>query len=175
MKILSLVLLACAAVACADEMPRDVQEATATVDSAALVPDTTDDGAVLVPGDLPPGGYAAWITDIRLELPAVLEVAAEDRSNALEVLLQLYMTRQQPLSEHFGEGGRTVASVEMAQAVTLADRNFQELIRQVAAEDVTAEALFDAAMEVERALAAAEAAGTAAGLDPAAPRGGATP
>lgn len=169
MKTKLLVLLAC--VACADEMPRDVQEATAPADTTAVRASPVEDDLAPGPGDLPPGGYVAWIEDMRQELPRVLEEAGEDRGEALDVLRQLYLTRQQPLNDHFGEGGRSMASSEMAQAVDRADEHFQEMMRQLVGTDVPQERLQEAATSLQQALDEVEAAGTAAGLAPTAPRG----
>lgn len=171
MRTILLVLLAFVAVACADEMPRDVQEATAPVDSTTLLADTTADDLPPSPGALPPGGYVDWIADMRQELPRILQESRDDRSEALDELRQLYFARQQPLRDHFGEGGSAFASDEMAQAITVADEHFQEFMRQLASEEAPDERLQEALTSLDQALVEVEAAGVAAGLAPDAPRG----
>lgn len=165
------VLLAVTAAACADEMPRDVQEATAPVDSTLLLGDTTGNEPEPSPGALPPGGHADWIADMRQELPRIIEESRTDRSEALDALRQLYLTRQQPLRDHFGAGGSAFASDELAQAITTADEHFQELMRQLASEEAPDERLQEAATSLDQTLVEVEAAAVAAGLPPNAPRG----
>jgi hypothetical protein len=164
--------LALVLAACADEMPRDVQQATtppAPPDTMAR--DTMVDEFARVPDQLPPGGYVAWIADIRRELPTVLREAESDRGASLYTLRQLYLERQEPLRTHFGAGGLMVVSSEMAAAVTRADEQFQEMMRQLSAPDVPAERLRESAAALLEALDEVVAAGAAAGLSPEAPRG----
>lgn len=172
MKWTMLALVALGAAGCADEMPRDVREAT-TPPRAETVPDTTVpgddrfDGAVT---DLPPGGYVDWLADIRQELPRVLDEAAEDRGEAVDLLQQLYIRRQQPLAQHFGQGGSAHASDAMAEAVGRLDSYFQELMRQIVEPSVPQERLRETVSELQRVLGEVEAEGTSAGLPPSAPR-----
>lgn len=162
------------AMGCADEMPRDVQEATTPAAQTApsdTPPDTVIDEFAREPDPLPPGGYVDWIEDIRRELPRVLDEASADRGNALDVLRQLYLVRLEPLRSHFGEGGSMVVSDAMARAVTLADEQFQELMRQLANADVPDALLRERATALVSSLEQVHAEGTAAGLSPDAPRG----
>jgi hypothetical protein len=159
------------AAACADEMPRDVQQATTpATPPEAMPPDTLVDEFAREPDTLPPGGYVDWIEDIRRELPRVLEEATADRGNALDALRQLYMTRIDALRLWFGEGGKTTASMAMASAITRADEQFQELMRQLADADVPVARLREGASALLSSLEQVQAEGTAAGLSPDAPR-----
>lgn len=162
------------AVACADEMPRDVQEATTPAAQTApsdMPPDTLVDEFAREPDPLPPGGYVDWIEDIRRELPRVLDEASADRGNALDVLRQLYLVRFEPLRSHFGVGGNMIVSDAMASAITSADEQFQELMRQLANADVPDRLLREGAAALISSLEQVQAEGTAAGLSPDAPRG----
>jgi hypothetical protein len=167
MRTLPLIVLTLCAAGCADEMPRDVQEAT-TPPSAEAVPDSYIDEPE--PGPLPPGGWADWIADLRSELPRVVRIAATDRGEALDAVQLLQAARQQPLREHFGEGGSAFATDALAQAVERVDVHFQELMRQLAGTDVPQERVQETLDALLQALAEVEAEGTAAGLPSHAPR-----
>ncbi|MEX1181951.1 MAG: hypothetical protein WEF86_01860 [Gemmatimonadota bacterium] len=171
MKTNALMLLAITAAACADEMPRDVREATApAADTGAPAPDTVTDPFTVPVVPLPPGGYVSWISDIRETLPSILEQAEQDRGEAQDALQQLYLARQQPLREQFGKGGEAATGDEMDAAIERVEEHFDELMRQLAEVAVPAERLEETAAELQLALTDVETAGTAAGLPPEAPR-----
>jgi hypothetical protein len=155
---------------CADEMPRDVQEATTPPQQQEPVQPDTDLAGPADAGRLPPGGYTAWLEDMRQELDVIRQQAREDRSEALALLQQLYVSRHEPLQNFFGEGGSAIASDAMAQAVERAGSLLRQLMRDMAETDVSAEAIDSATRAVQQALAEVEAEGTAAGLPPDAPR-----
>lgn len=159
----------CAA-SCADEMPRDVQDATSPEPPAAASPDTVSALNDAPQIGQPPGGYVSWIEDMRAELPGILTAASQDRGDALDAAQRLYAARQQPLTDAFGEGGSAHAGDAMAEAVARADQLFRELIRQLATDEAGIDMLRETVSGLQQALTDVEVEGAAAGLPPTAPR-----
>lgn len=159
--------LACvlAGVMCACAPP-ELPETATIADDSTLVPPQSDDPMLQAPA----GGYVDWVNDLKSGVDQVMTQAREDRTAAQHAVQRLYESRQRYLVQYFGEGGRAVASEQMAGAVQQVSTYLQELMRQLSTDEVPLEQVEETVTAAKTSLDSVLTAGQAAGLAPSAPR-----
>ncbi|HEX7090674.1 MAG TPA: hypothetical protein VF192_11110 [Longimicrobiales bacterium] len=103
-----------------DETAADAQPAAApAADSGALIPPA---------GEIPPGGLADWIEDVRKGLAALPARAAADPAAAQRLALDHYVGRQEYIEMFYGANGRLTAGETLGPAVMSAEEKFHDLM-----------------------------------------------
>lgn len=158
--------LACALVALTWACAQPELPETERVEEETLVPPQSDDPMMQAPA----GGYADWVNDLKTGLDQVMTEARDDRTAAQHAVQRLYESRQQYLVQYFGEGGRSYASDEMAEAVRQVSTYLQELMRQLSTDEVPLEQVEESVTAAKTSLDNVVTAAEAAGVAPTAPR-----
>ncbi|HEY8469376.1 MAG TPA: hypothetical protein VIL18_07030 [Longimicrobiales bacterium] len=102
-----------------DDAARDSRPAAPATDAAALIP---------APGEIPPGGLADWIEDVREGLAGLPARAAADPAAAQRLALDHYVGRQEYIEMFYGDNGRLTAGDALGPAVTSAEEKFHDLM-----------------------------------------------
>jgi hypothetical protein len=102
-----------------DDAAADSPPAAHAADSDALVPPA---------GEIPPGGLADWIEDVREGLAALPARAAADPAAAQRLALDHYVGRQEYIELFYGANGRLTAGETLGPAVMSAEAKFHDLM-----------------------------------------------
>jgi high-affinity iron transporter len=107
-------------------------------EDAGTVQDSDPDPAVEVLPGTPPGGLVDWVADIREGLRDVPELVAQSnaadpvtagRPAAEDVVLELYLGRQEFIERYYGTGGPRDGGEALDAAVLDAESRFHEVLR----------------------------------------------
>ena len=97
-------------------------------DAGAAPHASGSDALIPAPGQIPPGGLADWIQDVRRGLAGLPAQAAADPTAAQRVALDHYVGRQEYIEMFYGANGRLTAGDALGPAVTTAEARFHDLM-----------------------------------------------